>query len=86
MERELSVVDIVPLSKNMRVLGLPRKSRNGTRFHVIDGSRTRNAVKGAASVLKMTKDGLVVAQLDSGGSRISFHTKNKTVWPNGKAE
>lgn len=76
---------VYPLSSNMRVVGLPRKSKNGYRFYVVDSlqmeKRHGEAPRGYARVLKTSKDGKVTAQLESGGSKISFHTRNKVIWP-----
>lgn len=58
------------------VVGLPRKSKNGTRFEI----RKPRCAIGYATVLRTTKDGQVTAVLDY-GTLITFNTKDKTVWP-----
>jgi hypothetical protein len=73
-----------PLPAHMRVLGLPRKSKNGTTFRLMDGRYAERKVKnpplGYASVVRTLRDGTVIAQVQGGGL-VSFNTKNTTVWP-----
>lgn len=75
---------VYQLSSNMRVVGLARKSRNGTTFYVVDSEQLGlrgGAPLGYARVIRTTKDGKVTARLTSGGGLITFHTRNKIVWP-----
>jgi hypothetical protein len=59
------------------VVGLPRKSKNGTRFSI----QKTGCATGYATVVRTTKDGQVFAKLDGTGLQFTFHTKNKAVWP-----
>lgn len=67
------------LTQNHRVVGLPRKAKNGTSFQI---HNTRpNVAIGFARVFRTLKDGTVIAKLDGTNLQVTFNTKDKTVWP-----
>ena len=72
------------LPDHMRVVGLKRKSKNGTAFHIVDPRKALPAL-GYANVVKTSKDGRVTAVLQASGEQFTFETSNKLVWPVAKA-
>ena len=80
------------LPVQMRVVGLKRKSKNGTFFHIVNArfaqiaaARNKLPPLGYANVVKTSKDGRVTAVLQASGEQFTFETSNKLVWPVAKA-
>lgn len=69
---------------NFTVFGLLRKPRNGTPFYI---QTPGNPMKGWATVVARTKTPTgdeIRARLQVSGTEFSFHSKDKTAWPDAK--
>lgn len=84
MSREQATASWIKLPPTMRVVGLKRKSKNGTTFQIFDSrqlGKRQPPVTAWCQVTKTSKDGKVTAYIPITNSYFIIDTKDTVRWP-----